>query len=145
MFHKILVAYNESQESRAALQACIRLAPGMEAEVHLVGIMNIGTYLMAGEHVCEAMLAAEKGKIDSEVNANHAILAAAGMKVIDHVCAGEPVAVITDLVDKLGIELVIVGHARSKPLAQRWWRGSNDSLLMEKIRCNVLLAADASS
>ena len=143
MFHKILVAYNESQESRAALQACIRLAPGPDAQVHLVGIMNIGTYLMAGEHVCEAMLAAEKGKIDSEINAHHAILEHAGLNVTDHVCAGEPVAVITDLVDKLGIELVIVGHARSKPLALRWWRGSNDSLLVEKIRCNVLLAADA--
>ncbi|HEX7642425.1 MAG TPA: universal stress protein [Burkholderiaceae bacterium] len=143
MFQKILVAYNESRESRAALQACIRLAPGPEAEVHLVGIMNVGTYLMAGEHVCEAMLAAEKGKIDSEINANHAILAAAGLHVIDHVCAGEPVAVIADLVEKLGIELVIVGHSRSKPLAQRWWRGSKDTLLVEKIRCNVLLAADA--
>ena len=124
MFQKILVAYNESQESRAALQACMRLAPGPEAEVHLVGIMNVGTYLMAGEHVCEAVLAAEKDKIDSQVNATHAILAEAGLNVIDHVCAGEPVAVITDLVDKLGIELVIVGHARSKPLSLRWWRGS---------------------
>ncbi len=143
MFQKILVAYNESRESRAALQACIRLAPGPQADVHLVGIMNMGTYLMAGEHVCEAMLAAEKGKVDSEVNANHAILAAAGLNVIDHVCAGEPVAVISELVEKLGIELVIVGHARSKPLAMRWWRGSADSILVEKIRCHVLLAADA--
>ena len=143
MFQKILVAYNESRESRAALQACIRLGPGPQTEVHLVGIMNIGTYLMAGEHVCEAMLAAEKGKIDSEVNANHAILAEAGMNVIDHVCAGEPAAVIIDLVEKLGIELVVIGHARSKPLAMRWWRGSNDTLLTEKIRCNILIAADA--
>ncbi len=143
MFQKILVAYNESRESRAALQACIRLAPGPQIEVHLVGIMNIGTYLMAGEHVCEAMLAAEKGKIDSEVNTNHAILAAAGLNVIDHVCAGEPVAVIADLVDKLDIELVIVGHARSKPLAMRWWRGSEDKMLAEKIRCHILIAADA--
>jgi len=143
MFNKILVAYNESQESRAALQACIRLGAGPDTEVHLLGIMNIGTYLMAGEHVCEAMLAAEKGKIDSEVNANHAILAAAGMNVIDHVCAGEPAAVIIDLVEKLDIELLIIGHARSKPLAQRWWRGSTDTLLVEKIRCNVLIAADA--
>lgn len=143
MFQKILVAYNETQESRAALQACLKLAPGPDTEVHLVGIMNVGTYLMAGEHVCEAMLAAEKGKIDSEVNANHAILANAGMNVIDHVCAGEPAAVIIDLVEKFGIDLVIIGHARSKPLAMRWWRGSADTLLVEKIRCNILIAADA--
>lgn len=144
MFQKILVAYNESPESRAALQACIRLAPGPEAEVHLVGILNVGTYLMAGEHVCEAVLAAEKGKVDGQMATSHAVLANAGLNVIDHVCAGEPVAVITDLVEKLAIELVIVGHSRSKPLAMRWWRGSADTLLVEKIRCHVLLAADAS-
>jgi nucleotide-binding universal stress UspA family protein len=46
------------------------------------------------------------------------------------------------LVEKLGIELVIVGHSRHKPLALRWWRGSVDALLVERVRCNLLVAAD---
>lgn len=143
MFQKILVAYNEMPESRAALQACIRLAPGPSAEIHLLGIINVGTYLMAGEHVCEAVLAAEKYKIDNEMASSHALLADAGLHVIDHLQAGEPVNVIGELVEKLGIELVIVGHSRQKPLALRWWRGSADAALVEKIRCNVLVAADS--
>jgi len=142
MFQKILVAYNELPESRSALHACVRLAPGPDAEIHLLGVINVGTYLMAGEHVCEALLAAEKYKIDNELASSHAILANAGLKVIDHLQAGEPVNVITDLVEKLGIELVIVGHSRQKPLAMRWWRGSADAVLVEKIRCNILVAAD---
>jgi nucleotide-binding universal stress UspA family protein len=144
MFQKILVAYNEMPESRAALEACIRLAPSPSAEIHLLGVINVGTYLMAGEHVCEAVLAAEKYKIDTELAASHALLANAGLHVIDHLQAGEPVNVISDLVDQLGIELVIVGHSRQKPLAMRWWRGSADAMLVEKIRCNVLVAADSS-
>lgn len=142
MFKKILVAYNELPESRAALKACIELAPGATAEVHLLGVINVGTYLMAGEHVCEALLAAEKHKIDDELASSHAMLAGAGLKVTDHLQAGEPVNVITDLVEKLGIELVIVGHSRKKPLAMRWWRGSADATLVERIRCNILVAAD---
>ena len=142
MFQKILVAYNELPESRAALKACIQLAPGSSAEIHLLGVINVGTYLMAGEHVCEALLAAEKYKIDQELASSHAMLTDAGLKVTDHLQAGEPVAVISDLVDKLGIELVIVGHSRKKTLAERWWRGSADATLVEKMRCNILVAAD---
>jgi nucleotide-binding universal stress UspA family protein len=141
MFQKILVAYNELPESRSALKACIRLDPGPSAEIHLLGIINVGTYLMAGEHVCEAVLAAEKHKIDAELAASHAMLADAGLHVIDHLQAGEPVNVIGDLVERLGIELVVVGHSRQKPLALRWWRGTADGVLVEKIRCNVLVAA----
>ena len=143
MFQKILVAYNEMPESRSALQACIQLAPGPTAEIHLLGVINVGTYLMAGEHVCEAVLAAEKYKIDHELASMHAQLTDAGLQVIDHLQAGEPGTVIGELVDKLGIELVIVGHSRLKPLALRWWRGSADATLVEKIRCNVLVAADS--
>lgn len=142
MYQKILVAYNDSPESRAALHACLRLAPGPSAEIHLVGVINMGTYLMAGEHVCEAVLAAEKYKIDNELEKSHALLADAGLNVIDHLQAGEPVDVIREMVEKLGIELVIVGHSRNKPLAMRWWRGSADAMLVEKIRCSVLVAAD---
>jgi nucleotide-binding universal stress UspA family protein len=142
MYQKILVAYNDAPESRSALHACLRLAPGPSAEIHLVGVINVGTYLMAGEHVCEAVLAAEKYKIDNELAASHALLADAGLNVIDHLQVGEPVNIISELVEKLGIELVIVGHSRNKPLAMRWWRGSADAMLVEKIRCNVLVAAD---
>jgi nucleotide-binding universal stress UspA family protein len=142
LYQKILVAYHDSPESRSALQACLRLEPGPSAEIHLVGVINVGTYLMAGEHVCETVLAAEKDKIDQELAACHKILADAGMKVIDHLQAGEPVDVIGSLVENLGIDLVIVGHARNKPLALRWWRGSADANLVEKIRCNVLVAAE---
>jgi nucleotide-binding universal stress UspA family protein len=144
MFQKILVAYNEAPESRSALQACLQLAPGPDAEIHLVGVINVGTYLMAGEHVCEALLAAEKYKIDGELAQCHKLLADAGLKVTDHLQAGEPVSVIGELVDQLGIELVIVGHARHKPLSLRWWRGSADANLVETVRCNVLVAADSS-
>lgn len=141
MFQKILVAYNDLPESRSALQACLQLAPGPSAEIHLVGVINVGTYLMAGEHVCETVLAAEKYKIDQDMAACHNLLADTGLKVIDHLQAGEPVDVISALVEKLAIELVIVGHARNKPLALRWWRGAADANLVEKIRCNVLVAA----
>ena len=69
-------------------------------------------------------------------------MAAEGLHVIEHLEVGEPVHVIGKLADELGIELVIVGHSRHQSWAMRWWRGATDALLVEKVRCSLLVAAD---
>ena len=56
--------------------------------------------------------------------------------------SGKKVANVAELVDKLGVELLIVGHSRHQSLAMRWWRGATDALLVEKIRCSLLVAMD---
>ena len=66
---------------------------------------------------------------------------AKGLKVIDHLVVGEPVDVLTKLVTELGIELLILGHPRSRSFALRWWRGSVDAVLIERVRCSILIAA----
>jgi nucleotide-binding universal stress UspA family protein len=50
--------------------------------------------------------------------------------------------VISRMVESLGIDLVIVGHRRSKNFALRWWRGSVDAMLVERVRCSILVAGD---
>lgn len=147
MYRKILVAYNGSPESRYALHECIRLAPGTSAEVHLVVVVTPPPYLLVGEYAAAAVLSVEEGliaekqKMQSEIAAGHALLAEAGLTVIDHLEVGEPADIIEELSDRLAVELVIVGHARQKPFALRWWRGSMDAVLLERIRCSLLVAA----
>ncbi|AMO96825.1 universal stress family protein [Collimonas fungivorans] len=142
MYRKILVAYNGTPESRSALYSCIQLAPGPDVEVHLLGVINLATYLMAGEFVAESAIRAEKTLLEQELIKGHKLLSDAGIKAVDHFESGEPVNVISDLVSKLAIDLVIVGHSRKKPMATRWWRGSVDTLLVEKVPCSVLVATD---
>lgn len=148
MYQKILVAYNGTTESRSALRECIRLAPGPSAEIHLLIVVSVPSYLLVGEYAAAAVLTAEeeliaeKQKMEVELSKSHALLTDAGLNVVNHLEVGEPAIVIGELVDKLGIEIVIVGHSRHKPLALRWWRGSMDALLVEKIRCSLLVAAD---
>ena len=75
-------------------------------------------------------------------NQTHALVAGRGLKVVDHLVVGEPVDVLTKLVSELGIELLILGHPRSKSFAMRWWRGSVDAVLIERVRCSILVASD---
>lgn len=143
MYRKILVAYNGTPESRSALDEAVRLAPDASVEVHLAGVVHYpSAYLLAGEYVPEVALADEREHMEADLKAAHAVLAGKGLNVINHLVVGEPVEVITKLVAELSIDLLILGHPRSKSFAMRWWRGSVDAILIERVRCSILVAAD---
>jgi nucleotide-binding universal stress UspA family protein len=143
MYGKILVAYDGSLESRLALHECIRMAPGPATAIHLAGVVHDPSlYVLAGEYVPEIALGDDTARVDADIREAAAELAAAGLSVTQHVVIGEPVTVIARLVEALGIELLILGHPRSKKFALRWWRGSTDALLLERVRCSILVAAD---
>jgi nucleotide-binding universal stress UspA family protein len=147
MYRKIMVAYNGTTESRSALDECIALAPGPSAEIHLLAVMPPRLDMLVVEYAAAtAMLdqqeaTAETEKMEHELAAGNAILTSARLKVINHLESGDPVSVIAELADRLGVQLVIVGHPRHKPWGTRWWRGSTDAALIEKVHCSVLVAS----
>ncbi len=149
MYQKILVAYNGTSESRVALEECLRLSPGPDADIHLLVVVSPPPYLLVGEFAAAAVLSVEEGlaaereKMQRELDAGAQLLSDGGLKVTPHLEVGEPVSVIEELAHDLHAELVIVGHSRQKPLALRWWRGSTDTLLVEKLRCSLLVASGA--
>lgn len=146
MYRRILVAYNGTPESRLALHECIRLAPGPAAEIHLLAVITPIPFLLAGEFAAAVPSIeeeeAERRAMEQVLESGRSLLADAGLNTITHLEVGEPVNVIADMVNQSAIELVIVGHSRQKPFAMRWWRGSMDAMLVEKIRCSILVATD---
>lgn len=146
MYRTILVAYNGTPESRVALQECIRLNPGPGAQIHLLAVVTPVPIVLAGEFVAAVPTVdeeqAERDAMSQVLEAGRKMLAEAGLSVSTHLEVGEPVNVIADCAGRFGCELVIVGHSRQKPFALRWWRGSTDSLLADKVRCSLLVAAE---
>lgn len=141
-YNKILVAYNGAAESQAALEEAAALGSDPDVEIHVAAVMNTAAYLVAGEYLPEMTLAAGRDELQADMKAAEARLAARGLKVQSHFVIGEPVEVIARLVGTLSIDLLILGHSRSKSFAMRWWRGSVDAKLMERVRCSILIAAD---
>ncbi len=148
MYQRILVAYNGTPESRGALEECLKLAPSVTAQVHLLAVVSPPPYLLVGEFAAAAVLSVEEGlaaereKMAAELEKGAARLRAGGLSVTPHLEVGEPVSVIEELAADLQVELVIVGHTRAKPMALRWWRGTTDTLLVEKLRCSLLVASE---
>ncbi|SNS35009.1 Nucleotide-binding universal stress protein, UspA family [Noviherbaspirillum humi] len=150
MYSKILVAYNGSPESRHALQECIRLNPGPAAEIHLLVVTTPQPVVIAADFAVAAFYNADQEKAERHamelvLESGMTLLREAGLRVINHLEIGEPVDVISDMANRLGVELVIVGHSSRKPFAARWWRGSMDAMLMEKLRCSMLIASEPQS
>ena len=99
-------------------------------------------YLLAGEFVPEPALAVDRSRMEADLKDAAAALIERGFNVTTHLQDGEPVDVLSRMVTTLGIDLLIVGHRRSKKFALRWWRGAVDSMLIERVRCSILVAGD---
>ena len=143
MYRKILVAFDGSPESRLAVDECSNLMQLAGRQIHLVCVLHDPSpYLLAGEFVPEPALATDRSRIPPEHDEAAARRSGRGCSETTHLPDGEPVDVISRMVDSLGIDLVIVGHRRSKNFALRWWRGSVDSMLVERVHCSILVASD---
>src|SRR4051812_13703750 len=142
MYQKILVAYNGTPESRSALDEVIRIARDPSIEVHLAGVVHYpSAYLLAGEYVPEVALADERDHMEKDLKTAHKLLIDSGLRVTQHLVVGEPVDTLSKLVDQLGIDLLILGHPRTQSFAMRWWRGSVDKMMVERVKCSILIAA----
>ena len=145
MYQKILVAFDGSPESRLAVDECSHLMQVSGRQIHLVCVLHDPSpYLLAGEFVPEPALAIDRSRMEADLNGAAAMLTERRFAVTTHLQDGEPVDVISRLVETLRIDLVIVGHRRTKKFALRWWRGSVDSLLIERVRCSILIAGEPS-
>jgi nucleotide-binding universal stress UspA family protein len=146
MYRRILVAFDGSPESRLAVDECSHLMQVSQREIHLVCVLHDPSpYLLAGEFVPEPALAIDRSRMQADLDEAAAQLTQRGFSVITHLEDGEPVDVISRMVDTLGIDLVIVGHRRTKKFALRWWRGTVDSMLVERVHCSILVAGDRPS
>jgi len=143
MYRKILVAYDGSPESRLAVDECVHLTAQADRQVHLACVLHDPSpYLLAGEFVPAPTLEIDRTRSEEDLKAAATRLTERGFSVTTHLLDGEPVDVITRLVQTLQIDLLILGHKRSKKWALRWWRGSVDALLIERVHCSILLAGD---
>jgi nucleotide-binding universal stress UspA family protein len=150
MYQNILVAYHGNSKSPSALHECTRLlAAGSPTHVHVLVVIDppptpvvseLGTFV---ETTYEADLQIARERVEEDAHQAGFFLKEHGLQSTLHIECGDPVDVIADLVEKLSIDLIIIGHSRQKAFALRWWRGATDTMLVEKVRCSVLVAADA--
>jgi nucleotide-binding universal stress UspA family protein len=140
MFKKIVVAYNQSNESERALRAAIQLAKSLGSELHAVTVMTgLPAYAaFAGvEPSLSQVLRDDEARSHEALHANAVKLAReSGLELRSHAVEGHEIDVIVEFLRREKADLLVVGlHRRDLYIARLW---STVYELAQESPCSVL-------
>lgn len=136
-FNRILLCYDATPEGRRALRCGAALARQLQAETHLLSILDFSWWSGGYD-----MLSTMKFDIDEEA-AKEILrdgiekLSGWGVTATGHFVVGSAVEEITRLANALRVDLIVIGH-RPEGLFARWWSGDDHALLLNRVSCGVL-------
>ncbi len=143
-FDRFLLCYDGTSEGRAALRCGAALAKQLDAETHLLAMLDC-SYWARGFDVLSSV------NFDLDERAAREILQEGleklqgwGVAATGHLLVGNPVDEIARLADSLGSDLIVIGH-RHESVFTRWWAGENHVLLLDRVNCGVLFEVAGAS
>jgi nucleotide-binding universal stress UspA family protein len=141
MYKKILLAYDGSETGQKALIESREMADWGGAEIVLVAVMPPPAAFIGGEGgVYDVGLEEEERReFRSVLDEGVRRLTESGRKATGELVVGEAVVEIAAYAQRIGADLIVVGHRHLEGWAKRWWRGSTAKALIENSPCNVLV------
>jgi len=141
-YSRILLCYNATREGRAALRKGAMLARDLEAETHLLAVLDHTGWVEGYEAPVMDLSAIERQAARDILREGVADLASLGVFAKGHFAIGDPMEHIPLFAKRLDVDLIVVGHHKVGRLA-RWWTRNPDSRLLDRVRCSVLVVIDS--
>jgi nucleotide-binding universal stress UspA family protein len=140
-FNRILLCYDATPEGRLALRCGATLAQQLQAETHLLSILDC-TYWTIGFDVLSSLRydvdeQAARETLQEGIDRLHTW----GVTATGHYSTGNAIDQISRLAQTLKIDLIVIGH-HPHGLFARWWTGENHALLLDRVSCGVLFEVD---
>jgi nucleotide-binding universal stress UspA family protein len=140
MFKRILLCYDGSEPGRAALKQGAELAIFLNAEVHLLSVLQVGADpALAASAAGYARLVDDIGLSQATVMQSVERLRARGVTAHGYVTRGDTIDEIVSYAKSPCVDLIVVGHY-PRPSGGRWWAGATKLALAERVNCSVLIA-----
>ena len=141
MYKQILLAYDGSSSGQQALVDCRELAQWSGAQLTLVAVIPnlIEAAALEPSFFELRMGEAEEGRVRQLLDEGLARLQSMGFTARGEILHGEVIQQITTLADRIGADLIVVGHRHEKSMLRRWWGGSTARSLVEEAPCSVLI------
>ena len=151
MYQKILLAYDGTTSSSAALRQSVDLARHCKAELHLLGVVAIspttavaGASLVGGAvvgayPVVEEIWGRDQAYLRQALDAAVHDLGGQGLGVSTSIRFGSPGIEIASCAHEIKADLVVVGHTGKGVLA-RLFQGSVGAELLNNLPCSLLVA-----
>ena len=142
MFQKILVAYDGSPSSEAALGQGAELARLGRSELHLFSvIVSTGGMAIGQAAGAEDVLGREGNVIRGSLDAVADKLHAEGLRVVTQTAEGNPAEEIARYARQTGADLLVIGHIPYFSLGH-WLQGSVARALLRELPCSILIAKE---
>lgn len=146
MYRKILLAYDGSTFSAAALRQGAELATLCKAELHLLSVaVTTGGMAIAEAAGPEDVWGLEHQKLERVVEAAVQDLRSQGLTVIACVRYGDPAIEIAAYAHEIEADLVVLGHTTAKGMLTRWLQGSVGAKLLDHLPCSLLVASPSAA
>jgi nucleotide-binding universal stress UspA family protein len=139
MFKRVLLCYDGTAEGRRALRQGADVVVTMKSEVHLLAICSNLVTTAIPEGVTPALVQCEDDRAQALLDEGVQWLKDRGVHATGSLEYGNASERISEVAARIGADLVVLGHKQRTRLA-RWWSESEESSLLDRVTCSVLVA-----
>ena len=136
-FNRVLLCYDATPEGRRALRCGAALAQQLQAETHLLAIMDCAWWSGGYDALSPMKFDIDEEAAKEILREGTEKLRAWGVTATGHFVVGSAVDEIPRLANSLEVDLIVVGH-RPGGFFARWWTGENHAELLNRVSCGVL-------
>ena len=140
MYAKVLLCYDGTAEGRRALRHGADVVICMKSEAYLLAIVQSLVATAIPEGVTPLLAQSEDGRAQTLLDEGVQWLRERGVSAQGSLEYGGAVDCIAATAQRIGADLIVVGHRPRSRLA-RWWSASDEESLLERVRCSILVAA----
>jgi nucleotide-binding universal stress UspA family protein len=141
MYRKILLAYDSTVATAAAMRQSVDLARHCKADLHLLGVVAITPTTAIAESYAGAndLWGQDQDRLQKALDSAVRDLDGQGLSVTTSVRFGSPGIEIAACAHEIKADLVVVGHTGKGALA-RLFQGSVGVELLNNLPCSLLVA-----
>ncbi|KAF1029520.1 MAG: hypothetical protein GAK40_00451 [Burkholderia plantarii] len=143
-YRKILLCYDGTLEGRKALRCGADLALELKAETHLLSVVDMRSSIAQSAGLLTDVACGRFEETAREILGEGVDwLTERGVQAQGHFAFGYPIDEIATLAKTIEADLVVVGH-RCRSGLSRWWMGSGNTQLLDRVSCSILVACSSS-
>jgi nucleotide-binding universal stress UspA family protein len=139
MYRRVLLCYDGTREGRKALRQGADVVMSMGAEAYLLAICQDLVASAVPEGVTPELVRCEDDRANALLDEGVRWLQERGVRATGSLEYGNAVECISATAERIGADLIVLGHKQRSRLA-RWWSDSDEQSLLDRVDCSILVA-----
>src|SRR3954470_22402522 len=141
MYRRVLLCYDGTREGRRALRQGADVVMAMKSDAYLLAICRSLVTSAIPDAVTPELVDSEERHATALLEEGVRWLRERGVTAEGSLEFGNAAECIAEVAERIGADLIVLGHKARGRLA-RWWGESEEETLLERVRCSILVAVE---